>query len=111
MARNTPVVTSSGGFRNKNKGDRPQDLWKSDFVSGLGNLWRIVTGNNASKDLDSPFADFVAATWATLGDDLPEISWASQLRRRKNISSPAELVRRANSKREFPLKYLHLEKS
>ena len=95
----------------KRGGGRPPTLWKSDFVSGLANLWRIVTGDDASKDLASPFATFVAATWASLGDDLPEISWNSQISRRKDISSAAELVRCANLKREFPLKYLHLGKS
>jgi hypothetical protein len=95
----------------KRDGGRPPTLWKSDFVSGLANLWRIVTGDDASKDLASPFATFVAATWASLGDDLPEISWTSQISRRKDISSAAELVRWANLKREFPLKYLHLGKS
>jgi hypothetical protein len=59
---------------NKRDG-RPPDLWKSDFVTGLANLWRIMTGDNASRDLNSPFASFVELAWASLGDDLPEISW------------------------------------
>jgi hypothetical protein len=101
---------TQGSLRNQNIGGRPPDLWKWDFVSGLANLWRIMTGDDASKDLASPFANFVAATWASLGDDLPEVSWASQIRRRKDISSATELVRWANLKREFPLKYLHLGK-
>jgi hypothetical protein len=95
----------------KSDGGRPPTLWKSDFVSGLANLWRIVTGEDASKDPTSPFAGFVAATWESLDDDLPEVSWASQIRRRKDISSAADLVSWANSTREFPLKYLHLRKS
>jgi hypothetical protein len=99
------------GLRKQNRGGRPPDLWKWDFVSGLANLWRIATGDDASKDLTSPFANFVAEAWASLGDDLPEVSWANQIRRRKDISSAAELVRWVNSKRKFPLKYLHLRKT
>ena len=68
-----------------------------------------MTGDDASKDLASPFASFVAAAWASLGNDLPEISWASQIRRRRDTLSAAELVRWANFLREFPLKHVHPE--
>jgi hypothetical protein len=90
--------------KNKKTG-RPPKYWKSSFVSGLAKLWRIMTGDNASKDLASPFASFVAAAWVSLGDDLPEISWAGQIRRRVNPASAAELVSWANTIRRFPAKY------
>jgi hypothetical protein len=83
------------------KGGRPAIYWKSDFVLGLAELWRIITGNDASKDLASPFASFVTAAWASLGDDLPEVSWASQIRRREEMPSASELVERANSVRYY----------
>jgi hypothetical protein len=101
-------LTQESLRNHKTDAGRPPTLWKSDFVSGLANLWRIVTGDDPSKDSASPFADFVAATWESLSDDLSEISWASQISRRKDTSSAAELVSWANSKREFPIKYLHL---
>jgi hypothetical protein len=91
-------------LRDEKKGGRPQNYSKSHFVTGLANLWRIMTGEDASKDLTSPFASFVSAAWASLGKDLPEISWASQIRRRKNPLSAAELVSWVDQIREFPVK-------
>jgi hypothetical protein len=84
------------------KTGRPPKLWKSSFISGLGKIWRIMTGDDASKDLFSPFASFADAAWISLGDDLPEISWASQIRRRKDTSSTSELVSWANRTRRLP---------
>jgi hypothetical protein len=81
------------------KGGRPPIYWKSDFVLDLAELWRIMTGHDASKDSASPFSSFVAAAWASLGNDLPEVSWTSQIRRREEIPSAAKLVERANSVR------------
>jgi hypothetical protein len=83
------------------KGGHPPIFWKSDFVSGLAELWRIMTGRSASKDLASPFSSFVAAAWASLGNGLPEVSWASQIRRREEIPSAAKLVEQANSVRDY----------
>jgi hypothetical protein len=85
------------------KTGRPPIYWKSDFVSDLAELWRIMTGNDASKDLASPFASFVTAAWASLGDDLPEVSWASQIRRREEIRSASKLVEAANFMRRSAL--------
>jgi hypothetical protein len=95
---------------NKRDG-RPPNIWKSLFVGDLAGLWRIMTGDDASKDLASPFASFVAVSWASLGDDLPEISWASQIRRRKNVVSAAESVTWANRIREFALRALGADPS
>ena len=86
------------------KGGRPPAYWKSDFVSQLAELWRIMTGQGASKDLSSSFASFVSAAWASLGSELPETSWDSQIRRREEARSAAELVESANSLREHALK-------
>jgi hypothetical protein len=86
------------------KGGRPQAYWKSDFVSRLAELWRIMTGYGASKDLSSSFASFISAAWASLGSELPETSWASQIRRREKAPAEAELVEWANSLREHALK-------
>jgi hypothetical protein len=91
-------------LRDQEKNGRPLNYSKSHFVTGLANLWRIMTGEDASKDLTSPFASFVSAAWASLRDDLPEISWASHIRRRKDTSSAAELIRWVDQIREFPLK-------
>ena len=82
------------------KGGRPPIYWKSGFVSDLAELWRIMTGHDASKDLASPFSSFVAAAWASLGNDLPEVPWTNQIRRREEIPSAAKLVERANSVRD-----------
>jgi hypothetical protein len=82
------------------KGGRPPIYWKSGFVLDLAELWRIMTGNDASKDLASPFSSFVAAAWASLGDDLREVSWASQIRRRDEMPSASKLVARANNARD-----------
>jgi hypothetical protein len=79
------------------KGGRPPIYWKTDFVLNLAELWRIMTGTDASKDLASPFASLVASAWASLGDDLPEVSWASQIRRRDETPSALKMVERANS--------------
>jgi hypothetical protein len=92
-------------IKENKKNGRPPKYWKSSFVSGLAKLWRIMTGDNASKDLASPFASFVAAAWVSLGDNLPEISWASQICRRQDISPAAELVRWANTIRRLPAKH------
>jgi hypothetical protein len=70
--------------------------------------WRIMTGENASKDLAAPFASFVSTAWASLGKDLPEISWANQIRRRKDTLSAAELVSWVDRIREFPVKQFRL---
>ena len=86
------------------KNGRPPNYSKSHFVTGLANLWRIMTGDDASKDLAAPFASFVSAAWASLGKDLPEISWANQIRRRKDTLSAAELVSWVDQIREFPVK-------
>jgi hypothetical protein len=99
-------ITQEALMANERDG-RPPNLWKLDFVTGLGYLWRIMTGGNVSSDLSSPFAAFVATAWTSLGDDLPEISWATQIRRRKDVPSAEELVRWANFLREFPLKHVH----
>jgi hypothetical protein len=90
-------------LRKHNKSGRPPTSWKSDFVWWLANLWRIVTGEDASKDLASPFASFVAAAWASLRNDLPEIPWASQIRRRRDILPAADLVKWANAIREHAI--------
>jgi hypothetical protein len=88
------------------KDGRPQNYSKSYFVRGLANLWRIMTGEVASKDMSAsaPFASFISEAWASLGADLPEISWASQIRRREETLSAAELVSWFNQMREFPVK-------
>ena len=91
-------------LRKHNKSGRPPTSWKSDFVWWLANLWRIVTGEDASKDLASPFASFVAAAWASLRNDLPEIPWASQIRRRRDILPAADLVKWANSIRDYAIR-------
>jgi hypothetical protein len=94
--------------RDEKKNGRPPNYSKSHFVTGLANLWRIMTGDDASKDLAGPFASFISAAWASLDKDLPEISWASQIRRRKDTLSAAELVRWVDQIREFPVKQFHL---
>jgi hypothetical protein len=96
---------------NSKKGGRPPMPWKADFVSGLAELWRIMTGCDASKDLTSAFASFVSAAWSSLGDELPEISWASQIRRREELPTLAELTEWANSTRYHSLEYLSYKKS
>jgi hypothetical protein len=93
------------------KGGRPPMPWKTNFVSELAQLWRIMTGHDASKDLTSPFASFVSAAWSSLGDELPEISWASQLRRRQELPTLVELTEWANSTRYHSLEYLSYTKS
>jgi hypothetical protein len=85
------------------KGGRPPIYWKSNFVSDLAELWRIMTGDDASKDPASPFASLVTTAWASLGDDLPEVSWASQIRRRDEMPSASKLVARANWARNWSL--------
>jgi len=93
-------------FQGYEKGGRPPASWKSNFVSELGQLWRVMTGYAASRDLTSPFALFVSAAWTSLGNDLPEISWDSQIRRRVDASSSgAELVEWANGVRKVSLDY------
>lgn len=87
----------------RKKGGRPPAHWKSTFVWWLAELWRIMTGHGASKDLSSPFASFVSAAWASLGSDLPEISWASQIHRIQKAGSAAELTDLANSLRMYAL--------
>ena len=89
---------SLGGAEN---GGRPPIYWKSDFVLNLAELWRIMTGHDASKELASPFSSFVAAGWASLSNDLPEVSLTSQIRRREEIPYAAKLVERANSVRDL----------
>jgi hypothetical protein len=91
------------------KNGRPPNYSKSHFVTGLANLWRIMTGEQASKDLTSPFASFASAAWASLGDDLSEISWASQIRRREDTLSAAELVGWLNQIHELPVKLLAMK--
>jgi hypothetical protein len=98
-------------LRNNKKGGRPPALWKSDFVTALANLWRIMTGEDASKDLTSPFASFVAAAWNSLGEELPEISWGSQIARRKHTWLAADLASWANFIREQSLKHPLLERN
>jgi hypothetical protein len=89
--------------RDEKKSGRPPDYSKSHFVTGLANLWRIMTGDDASKDLAGPFASFISAAWASLDKDLPEISWASQIRRRRDTLSAAELVAWVDQIRAFPV--------
>jgi hypothetical protein len=90
-------------IESKKQEGRPPYLWKAEFVAGLANLWRVMTGEDASKDLASPFASFVAEAWASLEDGSTEISWASQIRRRKDDLPREELVTWANSIRHFAL--------
>jgi hypothetical protein len=94
-------------LRDEKENGRPPNYSKSHFVTGLANLWRIMTGDDASRDLAAPFASFVSAAWASLGKDSPEISWASQIRRRKDTLSAAELVRWVDQIREFPVTQFH----
>jgi hypothetical protein len=94
-------------LRDYEKGGRPPAYWKSNFVSTLAELWRVMTGCVASRDLTSEFASFVSAAWTSLGNDLPEISWDSQIRRREDVSpSAAKLVEWANGMRGTSLEYL-----
>ena len=88
----------------RGKGGRPPAHWKSEFVSMLAEWWRIMTGHCASKDLSASFASFVSAAWASLDSEMPEIAWASQIRRREKTPSAAELVEFANSLREHVLR-------
>jgi hypothetical protein len=92
------------------KNGRLPNYSKAYFVTGLANLWRIMTGEDASRDLAAPFATFVSAAWASLGKDLPEISWANQIRRRKDTLSAAELVTWVDQIRHFPVKQFHFAK-
>ncbi len=94
---------------NKRDGRLP-NYSKLNFVTGLANLWRIMTGKDASKDLSSPFASFVSAAWASLGKDLPEISWDSQIRRRRDTLSAGELVSWVDKIRRFPVAQFRLAK-
>jgi hypothetical protein len=95
---------TEGAVRDDKKNGRPPNFSKSYFVTGLANLWRIMTGDDASKDLAGSFASFISAAWASLREDLPEISWANQIRRRKDTLSAAELVSWVDRIREFPVK-------
>jgi hypothetical protein len=52
------------------KGGRPPIYWKSDFVSDLAELWRVMTGDDPSKDPASPFASLVTTAWASLAPNI-----------------------------------------
>lgn len=90
-------------LRELKKNGRPPNRSKSLFVERLADLWRIMTGDDASRDLAAPFASFVSAAWASLSKDLPEMSWASQIRRRKDTSSAEQLVYWFDERRELAI--------
>jgi hypothetical protein len=90
-------------LRELKKNGRPPNHSKSLFVDRLADLWRIMTGDDASKDLAAPFASFVSEAWASLGKDLPEMSWAKQIRRRKDTSSAEQLVYWFDERRELAI--------
>ncbi len=101
MAKSFPYQFAENALRDEHKNGRRPNYSKSWFVAALANLWRIMTGEDASRDLSAPFASFISAAWASLGDDLPEISWASQIRRRHDTLSAAELVAWSDQMRRF----------
>lgn len=92
-------------LREYQKGGRPPAYWKKEFVSRLAQLWRVMTGCVASTDLTSQFASFVSAAWTCLGDDLPETSWDTHIRRREGAPSATELVQSANLVRDTAITY------
>ena len=66
---------------------RKSTYWKTWFVAGISQLWENITLHPPSNSPQSLFADFVRACWESIGEDAPEVSFDSTIRR-LNISPP-----------------------
>jgi len=59
---------------------RPRLLWKRWFVRHIGQLWTHLTDEEPASNPGSKFADFVGASWESLGDVPPDQSFNNALR-------------------------------